>query len=212
MKILDVMEQIDLSTIDQLRNGLGSRPEAFKYKGPSKLFIHWVEAETLEELQSRLETLQVGEFCCSKAQRGALFNLAGLMFYGKPRYYFPFDVYSVYDEKTGLRRVINSEEIKNHTHSNIWKHLFDDRDNVSESHDEAWVVASEMKFVGISTGCYNKNSSQLLKSPSELSSIIDLIESCINNNIPIYLLDNDVFERVTIPTYQKMIQVLDTDW
>jgi len=208
MKLVELIETIKQTDKDSIRSGLGGRPEQFRYTGPLKIFVHWTECETWNELKKHLNKLQIGEFCMSSVKGGAINALSGLMFYGKPRFYFPFDVHSMYNRKNGLRSIISEKDLKKRTGSIIHYHLFgDEHDNLPASYDEAWGTAQEMKFIGVSVASYNKTLSQLLKDKEgleQLKSMMNTIESCVNANISVYLMDKNVFQKITKTMYNLM--------
>ena len=214
MKVFNIIEGV--LTPEQQTNllkGLGGRPEQFKYVGPSRLWIHWTEAESWSELRERLEKLKIGEFCVSSLFGGEVINLTGLIFKGKPRFLFPVDVHSVFNPDNGLRYVISAEKLKTRTASIMYKNLHakDPTELEIKSHDEAWCSMEEMQFVGVAVGSYEMTPKEFLQqtdnaTSGQLHSLIGTMTSVVKANVPLFFVGKTFIHQVTQQEYHAMVQ------
>ena len=204
MKLHEITEgKITDEDRHHIRQSLGGRPEKFKYNGPPKIWVHWAEVEDLDELMERWDELKhVEEFCVS-SPGAALVALSGLVFEGKPRFYFPFDVSSTYDPKTGLRAIMNKADMEKKPTALIARQLGNDvGDNERETHDEAWVNPNEVKLIGVVTASYGQSFEQLTDpnsedGPGQLGTMIDVIEDVHDHNLKVFFAAGKRLQEVT---------------
>lgn len=194
--IVSSLEQADQNRLrEQILEGLGVRPENFKYKGPEALWIHWGEFEELDEALKAWSAVAGKdlEICVSSITSGSTSCLGGILLQGIPSYHFPIDVHSYYDKRNGKRFIIPEDRLDKRQTSILSQFLRGAIEiEEKKGYDEAWLNAKDAVFLGFVAASYGKTSEDFFKpekssEAGQFLSILPTLESVLQKGYRCWL-------------------------